>query len=137
MSVIPVPVMGTQSLVSDSSNKFFQLMSDLYVSDYNQTQLYPGKVTSLARLMQQAGNDANKAVLLIQSALSVYFSRYYAGCNIEVTAQDDPSPDRQDQIILNLKIGVQEEGVGANYDYVLKSTNGMIDALIRVNNTGQ
>lgn len=136
MSVIPVPVMGTQSLVSDSANKFFQLMSDLYVSDYNQTQLYPGKVTSLARLIQQAGSDGSKAATLIQSALSVYFSRYYDGCRIDVTVEDDTDAGRQDQLVLRLKIGVQEQGVSQVYDYMIKSTNSMLDELIRINNTG-
>lgn len=136
MSVIPVPVMGTQSLVSDSANKFFQLMSDLYVSDYNQTQLYPGNVTSLARLIQQAGTDGNKAATIIQSALSVYFSRYYDGCRVDVTVEDDVNSGRQDQLVLRLKIGVQEQGVNQVYDYMVKSTNSMLDELIRINNTG-
>jgi hypothetical protein len=137
MANTPVPVLGTQSFVYDSANKFNQLLSDFYLSDYNQTQLYPGQVTSLPRILQQAGSDYATAVSKIQSLFSNYLSRYYDGNNsVQVSVVDDTAVGRKDQLILKLVVSLTEDSQQVTYGYLLKTANAMIEEVVRINNYG-
>lgn len=137
MSITPVPVLGTQSFISDSANKFNQLITDIFVADYNQTLIYPGQVTSISRMLQLSGNDASKIVTIFTSQLRTYFSRYYSNVNVNVSVSDDTDSSKPDALIIKLVVSIQETDQESTYGYLLTTASGALDKLIKIVNTGE
>lgn len=137
MSITPVPVLGTQSFVSDSANKFNQLITDIFVADYNQSLIYASNVTSISRMLQLSGNDANKIVTIFTSQLRTYFSRYYDNVNVSVSVDDDTDSDKPDALIIKLVVSIQESDQESTYGYLLKTASGNLDKLIKIVNFGE
>lgn len=130
--IIPVPCIGTLGWVRDSANKFDLLMSHFMLSDYNQTYVYKGKVTSLPRIMELHGNNANRVIEDLKQGLKSYLGRYYDSVSVEVenSNPDDPSINAT----LSVKIGVLDKGIQRVYGRILQSTDGKIDKILKINN---
>jgi hypothetical protein len=133
----PVPTIGTQDFITDSANKFAQLFTDFLVSDYNQTYLYPGEVTSAPYLVQQAGSDENAQVRIFQDALSKYFRRYYDDVSVTVTASDLKDSTLQGGTNLAVVIQLTENLTQVTYGRMITTANNLITNVTNLINYGK
>jgi len=136
MSVNAVPVLGTQSFVTDPANKFNQLMTDIFTADANQSQLYNGHITSLSDMYQRSAGDPNSIPRIFGDALKVYLSRYYDNVNVNVVVSDTTPDIAGDGLDIKIIAQVYENEQEQVYGYLLKSQNGALSNLIRINNYG-
>lgn len=137
MATNPVPTLSTQGYVSDSANRFAQLFSNFYLSDYNKTLVFAGEISSLPRLLQQAGNDENKLAESVQSEFSNFLSNHYEKSSVVVTVLEDTDKGHGDQLILKIEVTVYEDMVQRQYGYLLRTANAMLQEVVKLNNYGE
>ena len=138
MPPIPVPILGTQGFATDSLTKFSTLMAHLFESDYNQTQLYPNKVTSISRIMEQSGTDMSLVQTNLRRSLSDYFTAYYPGSNssaaVNVTIIDND--DTKSTVTAKIDIRIYDEGQAILGSWQFTSNNNVITKVIQQVNYG-
>lgn len=101
------------------------LMSHFLLSDYSQTYLYKDKVSSLPWIIQNTQKDITDTVLLTQTTLSEYFTRYFNDVVVEVTEIPNTLEPSKGQI----SIYVQFSDTEGN-EYVLGRMVTIIDSKI-------
>jgi hypothetical protein len=133
MAVIPVPSLDTRGFITDGVTKFSMLMAHIFIADYNQTSLYPGMVTSLPKIIEQAGQDPSTIAATIQQAISSYLSAYYHSSTVVVNI---PNADLS-ALKVNVDIQVEDEGtVVQSQTWQFVSKNNVLANIISINNTG-
>lgn len=131
---VPVPTMSTLGLIYDSANKFDKLLADVFVADSNQTQLYPGGVTSLAKLIEAGGSHRDTLEESLRQGFYDYFNRYYENVSITITvANIDDSSARLD---FQMSISVSEAQTQAQYGMLIKTVRKQLLEIIKLNNYG-
>lgn len=136
MASNPVPVLGTQGFVHDTAGKFNQLMAWFMSSEYSESYLYYGKVTSLPKILQEAGQNEEKIVAGVREGLTRLLSRYHDKVSIVATARPSSEPGKQDQLQIDLSVTVSDQLTDITQKYLLRTSDSMIQEIIRINNTG-
>ena len=134
-NIIPVPSMSTQGLVYDSSNKIDKLLAHAFVSDFNQTYLYPGKITSLAAYIAQGGSRSSEVINKIQDGLTRYLSKYYTNADVVVSPVTTDVNVNSDQITLGITLTLIENQAQINAYRMVVLANGSLVNVININNT--
>jgi hypothetical protein len=132
--VIPVPTMSTQGLVYDSANKFDMLMAHLFAADYNQTQLYPGRVSSLANAIEKGAGDRVRSEESLQQLFNDYLGRYYVSVNTEVVITE--INDSSSQLDFQINISLTEKRQQAQYNMLIRTARKQLQEIIKLNNYG-
>jgi hypothetical protein len=130
----PVPSLSTLGWIYDVNTKIDMLLAHFYLSDYNQTQLYIGNVSSITRIMQETGGELNKVISSIQETLSQYLSRYYDSANVEVRSKTDPAIDPRSRLDLEVIINITDKQKEYGYGRMLKMVDSKMQAIEKLNN---
>lgn len=85
------PALDQQGWVTSESSIADLIFSHFFVSDYSQTQLYLGQVSSLPWILQANQDNINTAVREAESTLKSYFQRYFNNVVVEVSQSSDPA----------------------------------------------
>lgn len=133
-TIIPVPTMSTQGWVTDLSGKLDFLLAHFFLADYNQTYLYPGKVTSLPEIIERCGGDAVQARQLLQDSLTTYLGRYYESLSVEVQPTTDQDVDMAIAVDLHLNIGINDGDQVGRFERLVQSKNSKLSQIIKLNN---
>jgi hypothetical protein len=131
---VPVPCLGTQGWVLDPSTKMDLLLSHFFLADYNQTQLYPGTVISLPRIMQKTGGEVVNAMALIKDNLKKYLINYYDDVNIDIKTLTDINLDPRSRLDVELSIQVIEKEANLGYTRLLKTNDSRMSEIVKINN---
>ena len=134
-NIIPVPTMSTQGFVTDLAGKLDYLLAHFFLSDYNQTQLYPGGVLSFHELVQRCGGDAEQLMELIQRGVSSYLGNYYDSVQVDVTPAIplDQDPSVRVEIIMSIALRDANGGVGA-YTRKLIAQDSKLSQIVKLSN---
>jgi len=133
-TIIPVPSMSTQGFVTDLSGKLDLLLAHFFLADYNQTQLYPGRVISLPEIIERCGGDATQAPRLLERALMDYLGRYYRSVTVTCTPSTDQTVDFSVSVDLLLNIGINDGDQVGRFERLVQSRNSKMNAIIKLNN---
>lgn len=136
MASNPVPVLGTQGFVYDTAGKFNQLMAWFMSSEHSESYLYKGKVTSLPKIIQEAGQSEEKIVSGIREGLTRLLSRYHDKVSIVATVRASTELGKQNQLNIDLSVSVSDQLTDITQKYLLRTSDSMIQEIIRINNTG-
>lgn len=83
-SIVP-SLSAEDGWVSTPARMVDYLMVHFLESDYSQTYLFFGEVSSLAKIVQETQGDMVGFVTRCQNQLMTYFSRYFENVIVEVT----------------------------------------------------
>jgi len=135
-SAVPVPTLSTHGYVSDAVTKFDFLISHFYLSDYNQTYLYLGNVSSLPRIIEKnsANTNSNSILSELRSTLETYLSRYYDAVNVSAIIRD--VKEATSGITIDISISITDEGTKYSFTRLLESVNGRVQTVAKINNYG-
>lgn len=127
------PSLDQQGWVSSSSSIADFIFSHFFVSDYSQTQLYLGEVTSFPWILVQNQNDMIQAASATRVALSRYFSRYFNNVAVEVSQGPDPTNPSKVQFTIYVSF---TDGEGKDYvlGKLLEVMESKISKVININN---
>jgi hypothetical protein len=92
----------TDSWVSSSLGVADNLMCCFILSDYSQSYLYQGFVSSLPWIIQDTQGDMSRTCSVTQSTLSDYFSRFFNNVAVEVTEIPNTASPSKAQISIYL-----------------------------------
>lgn len=84
MDTIKLGSLSDSGWISSSTELADQIFSHLFLSDYNQTSLFPNNVTSIAYIVQKNLNDKLSLIGDLKLCLSSYFSKYFNNVEVEV-----------------------------------------------------
>lgn len=129
-----LPTLSSSGWIEEVAEKADRVMSYFFVSEYSQSEIFKGNVTSLPHLIQQFGNDPlvlrEEVTRKLQGLLERYFEE--AVVTTEITNEDQPAS----RIDLEISVRVREDGESYSLAKLVKTVNGKVEEFIRVNNEG-
>lgn len=131
--VTPVPSLGGTGWVTEIAERADKLTSYFFISDYSQSTLYEGNITSLPWLIQQFGQDETALVRETREALQVYFGRYFEQVQVDVSTQVDDS-EAPGTINMRIDVTVYENGQKYSLGRLVSSLDSKITKIITLNN---
>jgi hypothetical protein len=78
------PSLSEDGWVNSSIKIADYMLSHFFVSDYSQSYLYHPYISSLPWIIQHTQDNITDTIMLVQSTLNVYFSRYFHNIVVEV-----------------------------------------------------
>lgn len=99
-----VPTLTTAGWVSDVIIQSTTLMDYFLMSDYSQTQFYPGEVSSMPHLIQEVGSEPNQLERRTQSALERLYGRYFDRVAVDVKADKFDAQDGRYNLTIDLAV---------------------------------
>lgn len=130
-----LPCIGADSWIDDPDLIANQLFATFFLSDYSQTALYTGHVSSFAYCMMlynPSDQDRTKLTALIDKVLTVYYLRYFD----DVTVETSLTQDTEDFSKLELNIFLEyDTGNKRNTLYkAIDVVDGKARSIIDINN---
>jgi hypothetical protein len=129
----PVPTVTSKGWVTDAAGKADLLLSYAFTSQYSQTSLYPGQVTSLQFMVQQWGNSPMQIQNLMSQAFEIYFTRYYDRALVAITVID-PTSLVDGRLTVQLNAEVTQDGVTYSVGRLVSFLNSTIVRIMNLNN---
>ena len=124
MTKFVVPALSADGWVQSSKERADYLLSHFYLSDYSQTHLYTGNVSSLSYLMTTYGHDKYLLQTNLQRTLQDYFVRYnFKNVIVDITVEEE-SPDSNKQMLKIYMGFTDEDGQDITMENVLSIING-------------
>ena len=133
-SVTPVPTLSTMGWVRDAVGKMDFLLSHFFLSDYNQTYLYRGHVTSLPRIIEKNGSDVKGLLEDLERSLFAYLGAYYDSVEVSATEGVNPIESPSNKLDVVLTLGVSEAGVQGRYTRLLQASGSKMQNILTLNN---
>lgn len=132
---IPVPSLSTKGWLVELTERADTLMAYYLTSEFSQSYLYRGSITSLTYHIQQYGQTPDLLETHVQRDLSRYFRRYFDDVQMEVTTQ---IPDHEDPNRLNLTINaiIIEQDQRYSLGREIRTLNDRVVNIINLNNEG-
>lgn len=119
---------------TDSNNKVADyLFSHFFLSDYSQSYLYIGHVSSMAWIIQNTQGSMSDTTTLVQQTLSDYFSRYFNNVVSEVKEIPNPTDPSVGQISIYVSF-TDIEGNKLTLGKMIQVTDSTISKIIDINN---
>lgn len=127
------PSLSEDSWVKSPDKIADYLMSHFLVSNYSQTYVYKGWVTSLPWILQDTQGDISKATMAVRSALITYFSRFFSTVVVEVDETINAESPSKGQISIYVKF---TDTVGKQYSVgkLLTISDTIIEKIVDINN---
>ena len=86
MSNVVVPQLGGAGWISDPAQQLNTMMAYAITSNYSQSTIYKGKVTSIPYILAQYQNNQAELVSHLQSSLTEYFYPVFDSVTVDVSA---------------------------------------------------
>lgn len=136
MTKFVVPALSADGWVQSSKERADYLLSHFYLSDYSQTHLYTGNVSSLSYIMTTYGHDKYLLQTNLQKTLQDYFVRYnFKNVIVDINIVDE-TPDSNKQILKIYMGFTDEEGQEITLENILSIINGKFAKVVSKVNYG-
>ena len=128
-----LPTLSDDGWVNASIKTADYLLSSFFISDFSQTYIYHGNVSSLPYIIQANQGDILKTCGETRNVLETYFSRYFNNVVVEVTEV----PNKEDPTAVGLGIYIKFTDTD-NKEHILgkilEIANTSIKKIIDINN---
>src|SRR5574343_1210399 len=128
-----LPTVSESGWVRDPVSIFDRLLSYMIVSDYSQTNLYRGNITSIPKILQQHQGNITDMTIALGDNIGRYLGRYYKTASAE--ALDITEDINDSKVTLSLYVKVTDY---YNQSHVLsrmiEKQNGIVKKIININN---
>lgn len=109
------------------------LLSHFFLSDFSQTELYNGSISSLPYLITQYQGNISGLLSAVQTTLQQYLSRYFSSVTIETNQV--PNPTNSSQIGFSIYVSyVGADGVTYTLDNLIQTMDSKISSIIKTTN---
>lgn len=133
--VTQVPSLSATGWLTEISERADALMAYYITSEWSQSFIYSGLITSLPYHIQQHGQDPNKLQSKVEHDLSNYLERYFDSVELSVRT-DIPDDQNPNQINLRIEAVVVSEGVRYSLGREIKTENNRVVSIFKTNNQG-
>lgn len=136
-NINPVPTLSTDGWVRSSAKRIDFLMVYFFVSDYLQTTLYRGKVSSFPWIMKEHPRDMSAAAEATRKQLNIYLSTYYDSVRIDVTVADTDPTVSATKTTMTIDATVTLNGETFSVAKLLSIVDGKLAEFSDLNNNAQ
>jgi hypothetical protein len=113
-SKVLFPSLSESGWLTGSVTVADNLMCHIFCSDYSQTYLYNGHITSMAWMIRECQNDIPRLLSLMERTLTDYFNKYFY--DVEVEVSENVNTLLSSKVDLNLYITFTDvEGTKHNF----------------------
>lgn len=127
-----LPVISEDGWINNSLRVGEYLFSHFVLSDFSQSYVYQGGVSSLPYLIATYGNNHTELKSKIEFVLNIYFSKYFN--EVSVLVYIEKLKDLNDAYNLAVSIDfVDKEGVNLSLDKSIELVNSKIQKIITIN----
>lgn len=130
-----MPALSEDGWVSDPLIKADYVFSHFFASNYSQSQIYSGGVSSIAWVIQQTQGDVRKTITLLTETLIRYFGRYFKNPIVDIR-EIAPFGVSIDNIraSLSIYVGITVNGKEVSLSKVMELTNSNTFKIVKTNN---
>jgi len=126
-----IPVLGSPGFASDLTIKADEALSNFYITQRSQSDMYRGSVVSLGDIISRYGNNPQELESEVRRVLEPYFQRQFDEVTLTVTTTTkDSSIDLQISAIL------RDGNKSIDLQHVVTSTDSKIRSIIDLQNDG-
>lgn len=130
---IALPMLTTEGWVVDPKLQLNRIFAHIFLTDYSQSNIYAGKVTSLQYIIAEQGPNTNNIPEKLEKAISTILKRYFD--NVEVFVKEKPSTSSEDDkynltleaivykenVSYDLKTGLVVDGSEGNFRFLVEA----------------
>lgn len=130
---IPVPSLSSRGWSTELSDRADLLLSYYFTSDYLQSVLFHGQITSLQYTLEQHQDAPRSLQTALEVELKDYLDRYFEATEVvvEVSAKDDKEPNK---LQITYLVKVQQAGQIYSLGRAVLATDNTIQDIFTVNN---
>ena len=130
-----LPSLSESGWITSSLQKADFIFSHFFESNFSQTEIYKGHVSSFAYLLATYHNDNDRLVNEMQSVLTNYFGRYFNSVDCEVKWTTNAINSSIVELTLYLTF-VDAEGKEYNLSKIISTSGNKIISVLNSNNYG-
>lgn len=132
---VTVPTLSENGWVTDSQAMTEYLFTYFLLSEYSQTQLYLGSISSFPWILQKYKGNTMELTSALTSALNTYYRRHFPNVDIEVTEKTIDSESSKAEITIYVKV-IDSLGDEFILGRILSIKDSKLNAIIKLSNTG-
>jgi hypothetical protein len=111
------------------------MFAHFFATDYSQTEIYPGNISSFAWIIQNNLNDISSLISAVRTTLTSYFTRYFQSVTVEVNQKDEL--DDPSKVGLTIYIGFTDrQGKTYNLARLVRDIGSKTSSIVKINNYG-
>lgn len=129
----PIGTLSAKGWVNEMSIKADYLLSYYFTSQYSQSNLYRGGISSLQYHLQMWGNSPNALTNQLPEAIKNYLSGYFDMVTATVKLVDPTSVD-DGRMTIQLSVSVTQDGVTSSLGRLVSYLNSKIVSIFNMNN---
>lgn len=129
----PVPTLSTAGWVTELSEKADRVMAYFFVSEFSQTALYPGGISSLPYLVATFGETPLKLIEQLQNTMSALLQRYFDQAHVTVD-YDIPDPQSPSRYNVTVDATVVEGKYRYSVGKLISTLDSKVLEIININN---
>lgn len=127
-----VPVLGSAGFTDDITIKVDQVLSNFYLTQASQTDVYRGSVVSMPDIIRRYGNDPLVLERETRNVLDGYLSRHFDEVNLTINAILSG-----DSIDLQITAILRDGERSLDIHHAVNSKNSKIRSIIDLQNDGK
>lgn len=134
-TAIHVPSLSENGWVNDPLLKADYLLGHFFASDYSQSTVYAGNVSSMAWVIFKTQGKVKDTVRLLSDTLSTYLGRYFESPVVNVSEYTGPGYNLGgSNVALSIYVGIYVNGKEVSVTKALELTNSNSFKIISINN---
>jgi hypothetical protein len=132
--VIPVPTLSPSGWVTTIPEQVDAALAYFFASDYLQSAIYPNKVSSIQKVIQQYGDNILQLQRQMQLTLENYLESYFDNAIVDVNT--DASTITGTSASLTIQATVSKNGLTYSVGKEITLSDSKFLKVITLNNTG-
>lgn len=129
------PQLSESGWVTSSEITADAMFSHFFATDYSQSNIYLGNISSFAWIVQNNLNDMTGLIAAVRSALATYFARYFDNVTVEVQEKADLTDASKVGITIYLTF-TDHEGKTYNLARLVRDIGSKTASIVKINNFG-
>jgi nucleotide-binding universal stress UspA family protein len=131
---IPVPSLSASGWVIEIAEKADKLMANFFASDYSQSNIYKGSITSLAYMVREWSKDTYTLSTNMERELFNYLSRYFEEVQVDVSVSEETVSGQGTVLSIELDVIVVENGQRYSLGHLITTMDSQVIEIIKTNN---
>lgn len=129
-----IPSLSSIGWVKSTEEKGDFALSYFITSEYSQSVIYWGNITSLQYLVKEYGNDERTLQTEVSNALSKYLRRYFDDDISVFVKVSEPDSTKPGQLAIQLNCIIRENGIEYSLGRRVELLNARVVKIANINN---
>ncbi len=131
-----VPTLSKAGWSKGLAERLDYILSDFFTSEYSQSYIFSGSISSLPYLMQRYQGDIPGLVAATRTTLEDYLGGYFESVIVDVTSNHGVIENPTNIVTLTIYCQVIENGKQYSVAKQIESIDSKINKIVNFNNTG-